>query len=82
MAASTGMISALPQDIVRRFLARCDADELISAARVNPAWRELLDDGAELWLALCDMLWPGAAAGTSLPFSRFASTAAKYPLLR
>ena len=66
MAASTGMISALPQDIVRRFLARCDADELISAARVNPAWRELLDDGAELWLALCDMLWPGAAAALGI----------------
>ena len=66
MAASTGMISALPQDIVRRFLARCDADELITAARVNPAWRELLDDGAELWLALCDMLWPGAAAALGI----------------
>ena len=60
------MISALPQDIVRRFLARCDADELISAARVNRAWRELLDDGAELWLALCDMLWPGAAAALGI----------------
>ena len=66
MAPSTDMISALPQDIVRRFLARCDADELISAARVNPAWRELLDDGAELWLALCDMLWPGAAAALGI----------------
>ena len=66
MAASTDMISALPQDIVRRFLARCNADELITAARVNPAWRELLDDGAELWLALCDMLWPGAAAALGI----------------
>ena len=66
MAASTDMISALPQDIVRRFLARCDADELISAARVNRAWRELLDDGAELWLALCDMLWPGAAGALGI----------------
>ena len=58
MAASTGMISALPQDIVRRFLARCDADELISAADLQGHRWELIFSSAAAKLPLLDGYMP------------------------
>ena len=53
--------------VVPGVLARCGADELCSVARVSRTFRAWLDEnGVVVWLALCEKMWPGAAAALDI----------------